>query len=408
MMLHEKPPKKKRRAPYRGAYLQAYGKGNWRVCWRVNGKLKSKSFDSLAAAEAERTAILDRMKSHGSTGLSGVDAQSLAELRMIRDALAGASVSDLLAVWQRHKAEVLGGEAGLTLDGAAARFLALIKKEGVEGANLAQYELHLARLGSGLGERPLVAVSADELRAFFDNLHTVRGKKIAKATGWTLISHHKSVRALFARAKLEGWRADDPMEKVRSPEKPVEEVEFLSVEAGRKLFEKNKDQPIAMRLALEAFAGLRYSGSGRLELSEVNFEERTLLIPASKSKDGKRHLLDALPDNAWAFLERWRHDPRAWAFTERQHLAAKSAAFTRAAVVNSGNVLRHSFCTYHIAQRKDAALTAVLMQHTNPSMLYRHYRGAAPASDAALWFAIHPWGPFIPEPGDKQVESAVS
>lgn len=397
-MLHEKPRKKKKRAPHKGAYLQTYGIGRWRVCWRVNGKLRSKSFDSLAAAEAERTAILDRIRSHGATGLVGVDAQTLAEMRMIRETLAGATVPQLLAVWERHKSEILGGDAGLNLADAVARFLALIKAEGASPANFAQYELHLERLTAGLGGRALLAISSDDLRAFFAQLHTVRGKKVIKAEGWTLIHHQKSVRALFARAKVEGWRVDDPMEKIRPPEKPVDEVEFLSVEDGRKLFDLNRHEPISLLLALEAFAGLRYTGAGRLELHEVDRVARILIIPASKSKDGKRHILDKLPAVAWAWIERWYDDPRAWTMTQRQHLAAKSAAFTRAGVVNTGNVLRHSFCTYHIAQRADAALTAILMQHTNPAMLYRHYRGAATETAAQEWFALHPYGPFIPDP----------
>lgn len=400
-----KRPKKKR-AEYVGvAVVRCKDRPGYRVFWRVDGKRRSQKFATRDLADAHRTALLDKKKAEGMAGLRDVDPALLADLRTLRAALAGATLSQLLAVWERHKGEVLGGEAGLKLSAAVARFLALIKAEGASSANFDQYELHLARLTAALGEHLLIAVSADELRAFFAQLHTVRGKKVVKAEGWTLIHHQKSVRALFARAKVEGWLADDPMEKVRAPEKPVEEVEFLSVDDGVRLFAANRDRPIVLRLALEAFAGLRYSGSGRLELHEVNFDARTLLIPASKSKDGKRHLLDALPENAWAFLLRWRHEPRAWAFTPRQHLEEKSAAFARAAVVNTGNVLRHSFCTYHIASRKDAALTAILMQHTNPAMLYRHYRGAATASAAGDWFAIHPWGEFIP---DKQVESAVS
>jgi hypothetical protein len=66
---------------------------------------------------------------------------------------------------------------------------------------------------------------------------------------------------------------------------------------------------------------------------------------------------------------------------------AKSAA-------NIEGVLRHSFCSYHVAIHKDAARTAVILCHKSPAMLYQHYRGKATAADAARYFATVPaWFP---------------
>ena len=377
---------RKKKAKYRGVSVHA-SLGTWRIRWRVDGRMMSKSFATRSEAEAEAQALVDRRKEEGYAGLRGVDARTWRDLATLSTALGGATLSQLLAVWERHKGEVLGGEVGLTLADAVTRFVKLIEREGVDGDNLARYKKHLGRLSVSLGDRPVLSISADDLRDWFAELKTPRGGKVE---GWTLIHHHKTVGAFFTRVTVEGWRADNPMGKVRPPEKPVEDVEFLTVEDGRRLFAANSGHPISLRLALEAFGGLRYTGSGRLEVSEVDFASRAIVIPASKSKDGKRHFLQGMPDNLWHWLEKWRHTPEAWDLTPRQHLAAKSAAFARAKVTNSGNALRHSFCTYHIATRKDAALTAILMQHTNPTMLYRHYRGAAPEADGAAWFAILP------------------
>jgi integrase len=54
------------------------------------------------------------------------------------------------------------------------------------------------------------------------------------------------------------------------------------------------------------------------------------------------------------------------------------------------NVLRHSFCTYHVAMDKDAARTAVLLTHRSPAMLYRYYRGRASEADGKAYFRIEP------------------
>ena len=68
----------------------------------------------------------------------------------------------------------------------------------------------------------------------------------------------------------------------------------------------------------------------------------------------------------------------------------KKAAFERAGLSKLCNVLRHSFCSYHFALHQDAAKTALLMQHTNQAMLYRHYKGLALRSDAEKYFMIRP------------------
>lgn len=65
-------------------------------------------------------------------------------------------------------------------------------------------------------------------------------------------------------------------------------------------------------------------------------------------------------------------------------------AFARAEVKNPGNILRHSFCSYHIALNRDAAATAVLLTHRSPAMLYQHYRGRATHADAEAFFALRP------------------
>lgn len=54
------------------------------------------------------------------------------------------------------------------------------------------------------------------------------------------------------------------------------------------------------------------------------------------------------------------------------------------------NVLRHSFATYHLAACKDAAKTAVLLTHRNPSMLYQFYKGRASEAEGKAYFEIGP------------------
>jgi hypothetical protein len=64
-----------------------------------------------------------------------------------------------------------------------------------------------------------------------------------------------------------------------------------------KLFKVNKGSRVAVYMALEAFGGLRFSSAFRISRDEINLEEKTIVLPASKHKSGKRQILEGLPDN---------------------------------------------------------------------------------------------------------------
>jgi integrase len=155
-------------------------------------------------------------------------------------------------------------------------------------------------------------------------------------------------------------------------------------------------------IALEAFGGLRASSAFRLELSDINFEERSILLPASKHKTGRRYLLEKLPDNLWAWLEQAKQIEGAFGFSSPVYSKEKAALFARAGVRNPGNILRHSFCSFHVALHMDAGRTALLMQHANQHMLYRHYRGCARHSDAEEYFRIVPDPLAPPKPSYRE------
>lgn len=357
-------------------------RNNWAVGWRAEGRARQRSFPTRETAEVFARELVARRRESGALGLTGVDAAGWRDWLLVRETLAGASVSQLLSVWERHKGEVLGGEIGLTVRTAVERYLALRTNEGLAGDSLGQTKSKLDRLVASLGARPLVSLTHLDLRAWLAG---------TGFSGWSLVHHDKAARAFFARAIREGWLAASPMVRLEPPPKPSHEVEPLSVAHGRALFASLRADPLSARLALEAFGGVRYSGTGRIEPDEILWDERALVIPAAKSKDGKRHFLQGMPDNLWAWLRPWRERPEAWApLTKRQAQYLKSGAFAAANVPHPHNVLRHSFCSYLIAWKKDAALCAHLMQHAAPDMLYRHYRGAASEADGKAWFSIRP------------------
>lgn len=364
----------------------------WVVAYRVPGeggadakkKLERETFPTKGLAVERAKEVAGELKLRGETGLRSLTGRAVVEYERIIDAIGDATVDQLLAVWERHKGEVLRGESKLTVAVAIERFLALKGSEETSDEALGHLEKRLSRVSEAFGARPILSITHEELRAWMDRL-----RKEEKFAAWTRIHHHKAAMALFSHAVSEGWRIDNPMSKVAAPPKPKTPVTFMTPEDGAKLLKANAHLPVSMRMALEMFGGLRFSGTNRLEESEVDWDAKGIRIPAHKAKDGKAHYLEGMPDNVWSWLTPWRGKPAAWApLSKRMLQYEKTRAFERAGVKNSGNELRHSFCTYLIAWKKDAALCAYLMQHRAPSMLYDHYRGCATEAAGKSWFEI--------------------
>lgn len=378
-----------RKKPYTGVQVRRRSdrSGRWEVRWRDGlEKQRRKSFPSKETAEAHAAALKKERKEKGVAGLSGVDAAALRDFHTLQGALDGATIAQLLAVWERHKNEVLGGEKGLTLAMAVERYIERRKNEGLKGDSIGHVKKHLGRLTAFTGtEQALVAVTHESLIAWLDKLRDEQGFEPV-----TLRHHLKDTRAFFSRAIKEGWRTDNPADRVTPPKVEAWEVSVLTAEQGEKLFTSCKDDPISLRLALEAFGGLRYASAKRLKREHIRLDEHGMELPGALHKSQRRHYLEGQPDNLWAWIKRWWDVPAAWKMTERQILAAKSAAFAKAGVPHPHNVLRHSFCSHHIALHTDAAKTAVLLQHTSPTMLYKHYKGVSSKADAARWFSISP------------------
>ena len=170
------------------------------------------------------------------------------------------------------------------------------------------------------------------------------------------------------------------------------EIEVLTLKETAELFayaEKNYAE-LVPRLALEAFAGLRFSSAFRLERGDINFADKGIHLPAHKLKTGRRHYIDGLPANLWKWLA--LETPATWSMTPRNYRRLKSEVFDRAGVRHPANCLRHSFCTFHVAAFKNPGLTATLLCHRNQSLLWSNYNGRAKQADGIAYFKLAPAG----------------
>lgn len=282
---------------------------------------------------------------------------------------------------------------------AAERYLAVLQTE-VEKATFNHAKMDVRRMTSAFGSVPLAQVEPEQVRSFLGSLAY---SQVTKR------NHYKRLNALFNWAKRERILTFNPCEAVESPQRISEDVTVASVRDVFELFAATwKHAPeVCPRLALEAFAGIRFGTAAQLAKEDVNYTDRGVTLPAAKGKKTertrRRHYIEHLPENLWAWLS--EASEGSWSLTPRQYLAAKSRAFAIARVDNPGNVLRHSFCSYHVSLHADAAKTAVILCHSSPRTLYQHYRGRATSVDGNRYFSITPqlmtrtWAEFVSEVG---------
>ena len=158
------------------------------------------------------------------------------------------------------------------------------------------------------------------------------------------------------------------------------------------------DERFVAFVALGGFAGLRSIEILRLEWNDIWFEKGFIEVGRDKSKTATRRLVPICPA-----LEAWLK-PRAkesgpilpdirneFHFTRLFHAAKGTLndekGVPRVKLVHNG--LRHSFCSYRMAETKSAAQVA-LEAGNSPKMLFEHYRELVTEAEAKEWFSLDP------------------
>lgn len=351
--------------------------------WREpGGKKRTRAFQSATLRDEFAQAWLKRRVNWGKAA-PVVHPREVETWRTFRELTGGADPLAVARFWLRYRSQ-RGGT--MTVGEAVERFMKIRENNSVARDTHSHLRLHLRRLVEHTGTTKLADVMPDTIRGWLASLTDPETEESLEP--YTLRHHLRTVKLLFATAVREKWADDDPSLSVEPPKVEAGEIHVLSADDAERLFRANRDQLCIGRLALEAFGGLRYTSAARVVRSEILDAEKGIVLPGAKHKSGRRHYVDGFPDNLWQWIA---HAPAAcWDVPPRIYLDLKRQAFERAEVKNPGNVLRHSFCTFHVALHKDAARTAVLLTHRSPSMLYQHYKGRASEADGRRYFSIVP------------------
>jgi integrase len=276
----------------------------------------------------------------------------------------------------RHRRQV----SGKLVSEAVTDFLEVKERESSP-----EYYDHLRhaledQLAVAAADMLLGDVTADHLRRLFDSLdyHPV-----------TMRNKIAYLKAFFRWCVRERYLVEDPTAHLKAPKIINEEVGILTPGQGRALMKAAAkiDRPFAARVALQAFAGLRAANAIRLEVEEIDFKARTILIPAAKFKTGKRHLIEAGElRNLWTWLDPVQGED--WSITAKQYRYRLGKAYEAAGINPPKNALRHSFATYKCAVDGEAGKASYILGHGNPREIWQSYKGVASAEAGREWFRI--------------------
>lgn len=263
---------------------------------------------------------------------------------------------------------------------------ALHKRGALAGDTIRQKRHKIGLLSTHFGTCFLDQIVAEKLEQLIDS--------IGYSAPATFNNVRKHWRAFFAHAVEARLIVENPVDRIAARDDGLHTVGILTAAQCAALFAAGQDsfahRPALPRLALEAFAGLRFSSACRIEAADLRIAEQGILLPAQKTKDKRRHYIENLPPTLWPWLT--FANAATWSMDARTYLELKSSLFHAAKIPHPHNCLRHSFATYHVALWRNPGLTAYLLCHRDQDKLWSNYKGAGTKAEAHSYFSITPRG----------------
>ena len=395
-MTHESPTESPTNTPKwqppRGiAYEYTPGAAKpFRLRWTADGTRRSESFEHEDHREDRARGLADARKDHGKAMLTFSPA-GWSEYLTAKEISHGADLRDVARAWLAGSADSSPVSTITAADAVSKyvtrRFASDIRRDTDTGRHI---DLHLSRRFCGqFGNVRLSEITAEQIREW---LYGITSKKTgAKHGSIAKRQHLKDLNVFFVRAIREGWVRKNPCELVDLPEVPVKDVQILTVDQAKRLLFANRKYPIAARLALEMFGGLRAASAERIQKAHIDFEAHGIRLPGGIHKGGKTLYRQGQPDVLWKWLK--AAPETCWTeINEGNYGHEKVKAVVRAFgpdFTMPHNALRHSFASYLIALTGNLPNVSYLMQHTSTATT-TIYEGIARRSEAKKYFAISP------------------
>jgi integrase len=378
------------------------------VCWYDSERRRMRrSFADPKGARLfaeEIASTLSRGEVHGTT-LNGVEVSTFKELIRIAGEF---GVGPLVAMteWRNARSAL---PPGVSMETAVKTFVSRFFPSGPTRSVTEVFEeFHLDRRQSGVSQvylrdlqtrlgtfsqafqMPIGQVRASIVRDWLRNLKGPTGTPL---TVRSQVNYCRVVGSLFQFARKQRYVDRDLAEEISEIDvgRPAPSKTGIFTPDQMERLLRNCPDDLIPPLAIAAFCGLRIAEVSRLDWKDVDLKTGFITVGADKAKTATRRIVP-ISSNLRAWLERLAQTsgPVNPSTDDRglNHRWVRGPA-AKAGVTWVKNGLRHSFCSYRLAQTGDAARTA-LETGNSPAMIFRHYRELVTPQQAAAWFGIFP------------------
>ena len=339
-----------------------------------------KFFKTKAAAEAERLRQITTLERHGreAVGLSPGELSAIIEARK-KLAKHGKTIDDATAFYLDYLERIR--RCNVTVADLAKEVLEAKSKDGMSATYIADLKKRLATFCADFGNRPIAAITIEELDNWLRNLNC--GPK-------SRTNYRANIGVMFSYAERRRVIDSNPVLRTAQPKLVDKPPEIFSVDELAALLNAaaTRAPEVVPMLAIGAFAGVREAEIRRLDWSEVDQKRGHIEIKSSKSKSARRRIVEMQPN-----LREWLRPYAGLTgpvvpVNARKKLdliceATKLARWPR-------NGLRHSFASYRLAGTQDAPRVSAELGHASPKMLYSAYRELVLPEEAQRYWKITP------------------
>jgi site-specific recombinase XerC len=273
--------------------------------------------------------------------------------------------------------QVFSGDNSVTVAEAVNEFLRAKARAQCSDRYLRTLRVSLQSFARGRFSVALTAVTVQEV------------EKWLQSQEWaprTQRGYCADVSTLFNFCIRRGLAKFNPAAAVELPKNDEAPVSLHTPEQVRAVLEfaRERDLNLCRSLAVRYFCGLRSAEMERISEAEIKAE--FVEVTAAKAKTRRRRLVP-IQANLKAWLQLGGQLPL---HDVNNRMRWFTAALKKARGVEwPHNVTRHSWCSYHLAQFRSAAETALQAGHSE-QMLFQHYRELVTPDQAREFWEIKP------------------
>lgn len=368
-------------------YPQKHRSGN--TTWKVFVGKKEDEKDDLRNFSTEQDALA--FAEEWNKNLQDNNAEGFAELNEVTRkefmlALAklkrvGAGILEAVDFYIKHARPTAGP---MKVSKVIDEFLAAKEKAGKS----AKYLLSCRKTYYGPFQKAFPSINAGDITTGMVETYLDKNPNWSPATRK---SHITYLATLFNFAIKRGWATLNPTRNIERPKVTNQGAKAISPDSAYALLlraeaDKKWDEIVSMSLVF--FCGVRVEETSRLSWAKINLLTKRVVVDWKDSKVGKRRVND-IPENAFQWLQLAKDN--GGNPLNNKTFEQRLKRLRRAAKIDyPQNAMRHSFCAYHIAFHKNAALTAQMLGHPNANLLYQTYFECVTEDSAKSYFGMVP------------------